>query len=141
VDSLSGQEVEFFTDQAAEETFDPGGHTFATNAILSWTYTTDGSATATAYPAVQVIDPTSQDPRNGVNVTVSLAPGGGSGTLSGTLTRATSGTDTVAVFNDLKINQAGTYQLRFTFTAPGLPSDAVKDSGPFTVEDPPPPIN
>jgi hypothetical protein len=138
VDSLSGQDVRFFTDEESGETFDPGGEFFSTGNPLSWAYSSDGGSVndATAYPAVQVIDPTSEGPRNGVNVTVSLAPGGGSGTLSGTLTRSTSGPDTTAVFNDLIINQAGTYQLRFTFTAPGLPSDAIKDSGIFTVSDP-----
>jgi hypothetical protein len=140
VDSLSGQEVEFFRDDEAGETFNPGDHTFTTGFILSWTYTTDGSATATAYPAVQVIDPTS-GPRSGVNVTVSLIQVDGSGTLSGTLTRTTSAAapasedEPAAVFDDLKISQSGTYQLRFTFTAPGLPSDAIEDSGIFTVQD------
>jgi hypothetical protein len=139
VDSLSGQEVSFFTDQASGETFDPGGEFFSTGYPLSWAYSSDGGSVndATAYPAVQVIDPTS-GPRNGVNVTVSLIPVSGSGTLSGTLTRTTSTTppasvaEPAAVFNDLIINQAGTYKLRFTFTAPDLP-DAFIDSGEFTV--------
>jgi hypothetical protein len=133
VDSLSGQTVSFFTDQASGETFDPGGESFSTGFPLSWMYSSDGGSVndATAYPTVQVIDPTS-GPRNGVSVTVSLIPVSGSGTLSGTLTRSTSGPDTTAVFNDLTINQAGTYKLRFTFTAADLP-DAFIDSGTFTV--------
>jgi len=76
VDSLSGQEVSFFSDPNGGESFDPGGRLFNTGQVITWTYTDGASVQKSGYPAVQVIDPTS-GPRSGVNVTVSLAPGGG----------------------------------------------------------------
>jgi hypothetical protein len=141
VDPLSAHTLRFFSDPDFGERFDPGGKTFLTGQVLSWQYGVEPFRTA--YPAVQVIDPTSGQPRNGVKVTVSLiqaADGGTATGLSGTLTVPTSESNEAvpytansAVFNDLKIAQAGTYRLRFT--AEDLPGAPSIESGNFTVQD------
>jgi hypothetical protein len=69
-----------------------------------------GAAFATQ-PVVQLKDPDGNDQtESGVSVTASLASG--TGTLGGTVTRATDGNGT-ATFTDLQITGSGTFALRF----------------------------
>jgi hypothetical protein len=119
VDPESGSEVIFFNDPSyGSQPWDPGGQSFFTNGTLTWSNPLDGSSSVQAYPAVQVLDP-DLIPQNGVEVTVSLLQAsGGTAVLSGDLTKFTvsesaAGPNT-AVFDDLSINQAGTFRLRFT---------------------------
>jgi len=140
VDPESGLSLFFFSDpDFGDVAFDPGGQTFTEDFILSWQVPIEGSQFITAYPAVQVIDPTPPgDARSDIDITVTLIQlEGSTGTLSGTLTQSTSGGNTAAgpntaVFDDLIISAPGTYQLRFT--AEDLPGDPFVESGIFTVQ-------
>jgi hypothetical protein len=131
VDPESGLSVFFFDNP----NFNPGGRNFFTGEVLTWTFTGEGSQIITAFPAVQVIDPTPPgDARSDIEITVSLIQVSGTGTLAGTLTQSTSAADpNTAVFNDLTISAPGTYRLRFT--AEDLPGAPSIESGNFTVED------
>jgi hypothetical protein len=132
VDPESGSEVIFFNDASyGTEPWDPSGQNFFTNGTLVWPNPVTGTTAINAYPAVQVLDP-DLIPQNGVEVTVSLLQAsGGTAVLSGDLTKFTvsesaAGPNT-AVFDDLSINQAGTFRLRFTAGSLTL------DSGEFFV--------
>jgi hypothetical protein len=127
-------------DVVLESTFngDPGGQTFTENSTITWQVCTKGCS-GDLFPRVRLADFFGSGVSE-ADVNVTLVQVDGSGQLTdgegGTPGPVTTDGSGEAVFDDLRITQAGTYQLKFTTRG----NTISLLTGEFTVEEAPPPI-